>query len=83
MTEKQINVFETEKRRKDLRSKIKDDIHELVRKEEIYAKERERMRIKEGQEPSDEEESDGNENNEFTELESPQPNAITLEEVVD
>jgi hypothetical protein len=42
-----------------------------VRKEEIYAKERERMRIKEGQEPSDEEESDGNENNEFTELGNP------------
>lgn len=44
MTEKQIEAFKIEKRRTELRAKIKTNVAELIHKEEIIAKEKELMR---------------------------------------
>ena len=44
MTEKQLEAFKIEKRRTELREKIKTNVAELMHKEEIIAKEKELMR---------------------------------------
>ena len=46
MPERQIQKIETEKLRNEIRAKIKGNIQDLVRREEVIAKEKEFMRFK-------------------------------------